>query len=712
MQKTELKNNISAMFNPVGIAVIGASATPGRIGYAITKNIIEGGYKGEVFPVNPKGGVMEFGGRKLTVYKNAVDIPSQCDMGIIVVNADIAASAVEDCGKKGMKVLIVITSGFAEVGNIEGERQLVEIARKYGMRILGPNIFGIYSASASLNATFGPAEVLPGKVALVTQSGALGIALMGKAITDRIGLSSLLSIGNKADIDDVDCLEYYENDPNTNVILIYMEGSKKGREFLRVAQRVSQKKPIIVIKAGRSARGAKAAASHTGSLSGSDKIFDAVFMQGGILRAMDADDAFRMAAALSTQPLPKGENCVIITNGGGIGVMATDACEKYDVKLLDNPELTEKLFRKFMPSFGSTKNPIDITGQGGEKGYRDALAVGLAEEAIDSLLILYCETTTTSPELLADYIVEEYKKAKGIKPVAACYIGGQRSMRGLTKLLDAGIPAYGSPDDAASALAAVIKWKKIREQLGKLKFDIKADSKAVEEANKIISNVRKEGRVQLLEHEASDILKAFGIKMLKSKLAKDLSECKKAAKEIGYPVVLKVVSEHIIHKSDVGGVKVNIKNDAELEKAFNEIMKNAKEKVPNANIRGMLVVEMLAEKGVETIVGSTQDPAFGPTIMFGLGGIYVEVLKDVTFRISPISKPEAEQMVKEIKTYPLLAGVRGQKPKDIDAVADVIQKVSVLVDALRDIAELDINPLVALEKGAVALDARITLKKL
>ncbi|RLE57312.1 MAG: acetyl CoA synthetase [Thermoprotei archaeon] len=454
--KSAEKSPIYYLFNPRSIAVIGASRDPKKIGYQILKNIIEYGFKGKVYPVNPKADEI----LGLKCYKSILDIPDEVDVAVISIPAQYVLPVVEECGKKGVKALIVISSGFGEVGNVELERKLVETARKYGMRILGPNIFGLYYGPARLNATFGPKEVIPGNIAFVSQSGALGIALMGWTIAKGVALSAVVSMGNKADIDDADVLEYFETDPNTKVILIYMEGIRPGlgRRFVEVARRVSKKKPIIVIKAGRTERGAAAAASHTGALAGADAIYNAAFKQAGVLRAIGFEEAFDWAKALSMLPPPKGENAVIITNGGGAGVMATDAAVECGIRLMEMPPDLQERFRKYMPPFGSPKNPIDLTGQASEEAYKGALLEAFNEPRIHSIILLYCQTAITDPEVLADKIIEAWNEAKERKPMVVSFIGGIECDRAMAKLDKAGIPAYPSPERAVSALSAVYKW--------------------------------------------------------------------------------------------------------------------------------------------------------------------------------------------------------------------------------------------------------------
>ncbi len=694
------------LFKPKSIAVIGASAKPGKIGYEIMDNILSYGFKGELYPINLKE--IEILGKKC--YKSVADVPGEIDLAVISIPAKYVPAVFEGCGKKGVKSAAIVTSGFGEVGDHETENRLVEIAEKYNMPFIGPNIFGIVYAPNNINASFGPADVKPGKLAFITQSGALGIALMGWTITNKIGLSSIVSIGNKAQIGESELLEnFLKDDPNTKAILLYVEGLIDGRQSMKTFKEVGLKKPIIALKSGRSKRGAAAAASHTGSLAGADNIYSAAFKQSGVLRAIDASEAFDWARCITNNPRPKGKNAVIITNGGGVGVMATDACEDNDLDLYNDQEKLKELFFKpeIMPPFGSTKNPVDITGGGGELAYKKAIEAAYNAKEIHSIVVLYCQTATTNPDLLADYIIEVVKKNGGKKPFVIANIGGEAVETMIDKLNENDISAYDLPEKAISSLSALYRWSEFidrNEKQGKTK-PLKLP---IPQIKAIIDNIRKEGRIQMLEHESKQIFKLIGLNVPPFALAQTVDEAQKFAQEVGYPVVMKIVSEDIIHKSDAGGVVVGPKNAREVDEAFNKILTNAKNYKADANIRGVFISHMVP-KATEVIVGVTRDPTFGPVVMFGLGGIFVEIMKDVVFRVAPFPKEEARHMINEIKSKPMLYGARGTKPADIDALVDTIYIISQLVSQVDDIKELDINPLFALEKGASAVDARITL---
>ena len=692
-------HELEPLFNPKSVAIIGASHHEGKIGNIVVRNILSSGYKGKIYPINPKGG--EILGAK--VYKSIDEIPDGIDVSIIVVPAKIAVEAVEKAARKS-KFIIVITSGFSEIGNIEEERKLVEAARKHGARLLGPNVFGIYSAHAPINATFGPENIMKGKIGVVSQSGALGIAMIGRAAEDNMGLSSIVSIGNKADLDEVEILSYLFHDSMTKVIFMYLEGLENGRKFMEVIKSKPDEKKLVVLKAGRSKAGARAVASHTGSLAGSDEIFTAVFKQLGILRAEGLEDGLNWTTTIASSPAPKGKNVVIVTNGGGLGVVAADACEKYGLHLYDDIERLKETFEDVMPAFGSYKNPVDITGQAGAEEYEKALERAFNDDNIHAILALYCERGDAELESLKETLIKVHKENEGKKPALYVLFGGEGSSNIIKALKKNGIPAFGDVEDAVSSLYALYK---VNEKKEEEKFEeIEMDENRI---RKIISRARRKGRSKLLSHEAKEILAAAGIDVPPFKVVRSIDEAVKAARKIGYPVVMKVVSEDIIHKTDVGGVVLNIDNDDEVMDAYESIMKNCKTNVPRARIEGIEVSKML-EKGTETIVGATTDNSFGKIIMFGLGGIYVEVLKDVTFRVAPVPKGEIERMVREIDSYPILAGVRGERRKDVGAIVDAIYRVGMLVNKFEEISELDINPLMVYEKGAKVVDARMVIK--
>ena len=695
------KTDVDYLFEPRAVAVIGASQNTAKIGYRVVENIVRRGYKGQIYPINPKGGEV----LGLKIYPDLSAVEGDVDIAVITIPARFVFDAVKECAAKHVKHLVIISSGFSEVGNAEEEREIAAYAREHGMRVLGPNIFGIYSSAVSLDATFGPGGILPGHVAIITQSGALGIAMIGKTAAESLGLSVLVSVGNKSDIDESDLLEYLANDEATKVIFLYIEGVKDGDRLVEILKRVTRNKHVIVVKAGRSKRGAMAAASHTGSLAGADEIFDSIMRQCGVLRAENVQEAFDWARFLADVPFPKGKEAVIITNGGGIGVMTTDACEKYGVDLYDDQAVLKETFAPVMPSFGSSKNPVDLTGQATAEDYERAMEAALANDDMHAVLSLYCETALFDAGELVPVLRNEYQRYKGKKPIVFSLFGGEKVEIITSKLRKEGIPVFADVYDAVSCLGALYRsWHNSNTPADEPE-EIQIDVLAVEA---ILDRAREEKRGFLLAGEAQQMAKVLGLSMPRSILARNLDEAVHAAEKIGYPVVMKVVSKDIIHKSDAGGVALDLVNQNEVIDAYQAIMRSCREYKADALIQGVEVVEMV-KPGVETIIGARQDASFGPIVMFGLGGIYVEVMKDVAFRAAPISRREAHAMVSDIRSYPLLLGVRGEKRKEIDGIVDVAMKLGALIDRCRDITDIEINPLVVYEhgQGVKAVDVRI-----
>ena len=694
--------DITYLFEPRGVAVIGASHDPTKIGYKIVNNIVSGGYQGKVYPVNPKGGSI----LGLQGYADITDIEDTVDIGCIVVPAPHVFEAVKRCALKGVKFNVIISSGFSEIGNREEEKKIVEYASEHHMRVLGPNIFGIFSSTSSLNATFGPQQIRPGNIAIITQSGALGIAMIGKTTVENIGLSAIVSVGNKSDIDETDCLEYLLNHASTKVIMIYIEGLKSGDRFVKALQKTTRKKPVVVVKAGRSARGAIAAASHTGALAGSDEVFDRIMTQSHVLRAESLKEALEWCKFFANTPLPKQENAVIVTNGGGIGVLATDACEKYGVKLYDSYETLKETFSGMIPYFGSTKNPVDLTGQATSVHYQSAFKASLDSPEIHSLIALYCETAVFDIENFSPIIEENYRKFKEArKPIVFCLVGGKQTEDCVNDLRKRDVPVYTDPYEAVSSLGAMYTYYNFLREPSGGKDEAPIDLPRIEG---IAQKVREDKRRFLLPAEARSLMEAVGIPMPKSLIAHHLEEAVAGAENIGYPVVMKIVSKDILHKSDVGGVALDLLNKKEVIEAYEAIIHKARTFKPDAKIEGVEIAEMVAP-GVELIVGARIDPSFGPIVMCGLGGVYVEVMKDVSFRALPINRREAINMIREIRSYPILLGVRGESKKDMDSLVETIIKVGTMVEKCRSISDIEINPLIVYERGVKALDARILL---
>ncbi len=697
---------LTGLLKPRSIAIIGASATPGKIGNTVIRNLIDSEYKGGVYPVNPTA--VEILGFKC--YPTVNDIPYVVDAAVITVPAKFVLEATKQCGEKGVKGLIIITSGFAEVGDVELEHELVRVAKSYGMRILGPNIVGTLSNSDKMNASFAPFLPLPGKASLVSQSGALLIAMDAGTYTRRVGFDKMVSIGNMSDVNFSEMVSYLSEDPDTNCIALYVEGLRDGPEFIEAARNC--KKPIVVLKSGVSAHGAAAAASHTGSLAGAAKIYGTAFKQAGVTQATDLNDLFDRTLALSLQPRMKGDNLLILTNGGGVGVLATDSAEKYGLPLHFAPADVQEEMKKHMPDFGSAKNPVDMTGMAGNDWFYETTRSAYSHPWVDGLVVLYCETAITLPEEIADAIYRGVKDS-GItdKPVTVSFVGGERSDKAMEWLVEHGIPTYNAPDLAVKAIATLRDDQRMQDMNHNGSYapgDINPTA-----ARDIIADARAKGRDALTEVEAKQVFSLYGLPVAATELASSEEEAVKLAESVGYPVVMKIVSPDILHKSDAGGVKVNIKSSEQAKEAYRTILENAHNYKADAHIDGVAVQEM-APWATEVIIGSVNDNTFGPTVMFGLGGIFVEVLKDVTFRVAPITLAEAEAMQDDIKSAPILRGVRGETARDRKALAKVLANYAYMIyDLKEEVAESDANPVIVYEdgKGVKVVDARIILTK-
>jgi len=701
------KAALNALLKPKSIAVVGASATPGKIGYTVIKNLLDSEFEGKIYPINPTADEI----LGLKVYPSVKDIPGKVEAAIITIPAKLVLSVIDDLGQKGVKGMMVITSGFSEIGEKELELELVRRSNAYGMRVLGPNIVGVLSNSGKMNGSFAPMLPLPGKASLVSQSGALLIAIDMATFTRNIGFDKLISNGNMADVDFADTIDWLDQDPDTQCISLYIEGFKDGRRFIDSARKAS--KPIIALKAGVSEHGAAAAASHTGSLAGAVKVYGAAFQQAGVVQAADLNDLFNRTLALSLQPPMNGDNLLVLTNGGGVGVLATDAAERSGIPLKFAPPDVQAELKKHMPEFGSAKNPVDMTGMAGNEWYYKTVKFSFSHPWVDGLAVLYCETAITNPQEIAESIKRAIDES-GIKdkPITVSFVGGQRSDDAMRWLVENGLPAYGAPDLAVNALGALREYARLREMV---KDDTVSPHGEYDRkgALKVIENARRDGRESLTEIEAKQVFEAYGMPVTHTTLATTEQQAVDMAKQIGYPVVMKIVSPDILHKSDAGGVKVNIKDEASVREAYKSILNNAKKYKSDAVIHGIAVQEM-APWGTEVILGSVNDQTFGPTIMFGLGGIFVEVLKDVTFRVAPVATNQALRMLGEIRGAPILAGVRGENPRDSKALADVIcQYSSMIIDLADEISESDANPVLVYEegKGLKVVDARIILKK-
>jgi acetyltransferase len=695
---------LDMFFNPKSIAIIGASTDPTKLGHAVLANLVGSGFGGDIYPINPSADEI----LGLKVYGSVLDTPGPVDLAVILIPARFVAGVLQECGKKGVQGAIIISAGFREAGpeGVARERELLDIAAQYGIRIIGPNCLGLIDTFVPMNVSFAAGTPKSGTIAFMSQSGALCTAILDYALAETIGFSHFVSLGNKADIDEVSLLEAWGEDPRTNVIIAYIEGLRDGAQFIRTARKTARNMPIIAVKSGRTSSGSKAVASHTGSLAGSDAAYSAAFRQAGVLRADTVEELFDYSTAFAYQPLLKGNRIAIVTNAGGPGVMATDALEANSLTLAALTPETEAVLAAALPAAASVHNPVDVLGDARSDRYMAALEAVLHDPGVDGVVVIVTPQTSTD-------IVETAKGVVAIshrsdKPIMGCWMGKQEAMAGINILAKNEVPNYHFPERAVGALGAMYAH---RQWLNQPEAEIAAFDVDRDAVRAVFERVRSEGRTGIGDSEAQAILDAYGIPTPHSRVLATPDEAVAYAQEIGYPVVAKIASPDILHKSDVGGIMVGLKNDEQVREAFPTLIQRAKAHMPDATIWGVQIQEMVTNAR-EVIIGMNRDPQFGPLIMFGLGGIYVEVLADVTFRVAPMTQAQARSMVEEIRSYKLLTGVRGQAPSDLEATIDAILRISQLATDFPEIAELDINPLLVRDagKGAVAVDMRLILQ--
>jgi acetyl coenzyme A synthetase (ADP forming)-like protein len=690
-------------FNPKTIAVIGASRTAGKVGYDILKNLIQYGYQGVVYPINPEA--TEILGLK--VYPSILSVPSEIGLAVVVVPPRSVSDVIGQCGEKGIDSAVIITAGFKESGS-EGtklEDELVQKAKESGIRFIGPNCLGIIDTHSGINASFAKGMPSKGNIGFFSQSGALGIAVLDLALSEDIGFSKFISMGNKADVSDEEIMQALSEDENTKVILGYIEGVKDGKKFVEIASRVSKKKPLIILKSGVTSSGIKAASSHTGALAGRETSFDAAFKQSGVIRVNTIGDLINYALAFANQPLPQGPNVAIITNSGGPGILAADACDRLGLQLVPlHKEIVDQL-RTFLPPFASFYNPVDILGDATAERYEKALYAVVQDDKVNGILVLLTPTAVVDVDGTAKAIANIAHLID--KPVLTSFMGKKSVESGAKILMKYHVPNYSYPEHAVSSLNAMYKyniWIKSPEKVYPRIEGLK------EKVHDIFERVKEEKREHLRDSEVYEVLNAYGFLQPRSLLARTSEEAVAAAKGIGYPVVMKIVSPQVIHKSDIGGVKINVNSKKEIENTFFDITTRVRQVIPTAHIHGVMIQEMISG-GKEVIIGITRDTQFGHMIMFGLGGIYVEVLKDVSFRIVPLSKEDAYEMIRETKVFPLLRGVRGEAEADTEAIENSLLILSQMALDFPQIIEAEINPLLVKKRGegVVAIDARFTI---
>jgi acetyl coenzyme A synthetase (ADP forming)-like protein len=688
-------------FKPASVAVVGASREPSSIGYRILEALVMNRFQGPVYPINPKANVVG----SMHAYPSVTSVPEPIDLAIIAVPRSAVLGVIDDCAHQGVKAVVVITAGFAEADEAGKtlQKELLEKVRGHGMRMVGPNCMGLLNTESGvrLNASFSPVFPPPGRIAMSSQSGALGLAILALAAERQLGISTFVSVGNKADVSGNDLLQYWEVDDNTNVILLYLESFGNPRRFARIARRVSRVKPIIAVKAGRTLAGRRAAGSHTAALAANDVAVDALFRQTGVIRAETLDEMFDIAAALDNQALPKGRRIAIVTNAGGPGILCTDACEAGGLTVPELPEKTRVELRRFLPAAASVSNPIDMSASARADSYRKTIETVLPSPDIDALIVIYIPVDRNDSEPVAEAIKEGVVAARAAggsgKPVLACLMASDAS-RALRTPHET-VPSYLFPESAAKVLAKAANYAEWRSKPLALVPGFADVHK--EEANQIVTRTLESRGPGWLSAEATrSVLTAFGIPQVSGGIARTADEAVGIARSVDFPVVLKLASEHVLHKSDIGAVRLNVQDEDAVRLAFDEIKQDGMEGI---------IVQHMIRNGVELMIGVAEDPLFGPLIAFGLGGIYVEVLADVAFRVTPLTDRDAEEMIRSIRGYRLLDGYRGHPPADVKAIEEVLLRVSRMVEDIPEIRELDLNPIFALPpgQGCAVVDARI-----
>lgn len=694
---------LDRIFSPRSIAVVGASRHPGKIGYELIHNIIINEYKGRVYPVNPKAEAIH----GLPCYPSVAALPEPVDLAIITVPAANALEAVEACGKKGIKGLIVITAGFREIGSagVDRERDLLALVQKYGMTMIGPNCMGIINShpDVQLDATFAPTSPMRGHVSLITQSGALGVAILEHAKSLGLGFAKFCSLGNKAQVSLNDLLQAWKDDPSTKLVAAYIENFGNPKNFVRIAREVTKTKPVIAVKAGRSEAGGRATASHTGSLGGSDLAAEAVFNQTGVLRANSIEELFDYTMAFSLQPLPQGNRVAVISDAGGPAIMAVDELSAQGLRLAEFTEATHAAMKAWAPPDASMSNPIDLTPEGSLEDYGRALEAALADPNVDAAIAIYVPPVRTDEVDWAKVVWTTAQRFR--KPVLCNFLGRTTESPGFMELVGHSLPSYLYPENAARALAAMYRYA---EYLKRDEGQARTFEVARATAGTILDEVLGQGRTRLTEIEAVEFLEAYGLRTARARFCKTVDDAARAARELGYPVVLKAVGKQLLHKTELRAVVLDIRDERALRLEGMRLLHRmeTQEIVPD----GILVQEFIS-KGKEVILGMTRDKVYGPFLVFGLGGVYVEYMKDVSFGLPPLTDQDAYRMIRAIRTYPLLAGVRGEPPRDVDALAEAILRFAQLVLDFDQIQEIDLNPIESLEagKGYRAVDARIIL---
>jgi acetyl coenzyme A synthetase (ADP forming)-like protein len=697
--------SLNFFFQPRSVAVIGSSRTPGKVGHDILSNLIRYDFQGQIFPINPSADEDILG---LKAYQSILDVEVPVNLAIMVTPAKTILSVLDECSNKGVEAIIVISAGFKE-GGPEGaklEAEMTQKAKSLGIRVIGPNCLGVIDTYSNFNASFAADMPERGNISFISQSGAMCTAMLDWALSEKVGFSKLVSLGNKCDVDETDMLEIFAKDKNTEVIIGYIEALSNGTRFMKAAKQISKKKPIIIAKSGRTAFGARAASSHTGSLAGSNVAYETAFWQSGIIRANTMEELIDYALAFSYQPIPKKPGLLIVTNAGGPGILAADAAGASGVKLADFKDDVKVGLKSNLPPTASVANPVDILGDAKADRYSMVLDEAMTSDAVGGVLVLLTPQSTTQVEETAKVVAALGKTSK--KPVLTSFMGKEGVASGLRLLQKSKIPNYPYPERAVFAFDKMYHYRSWQMSPFALPEALDTDR---DRESSVFSLALAENRSHMRPKEVFEVFSCYDIRIPKSLLAQDTKQAIEHAKAIGFPVVLKVASLQITHKSDVGGVRIGVRDEEAVRLAFDEIIQNCSAASPEASIEGVIVQELI-ERGKELIVGAHRDPLFGPVIMFGLGGIYVETLQDVSFRIAPLTMEDTTMMMREIRSFPIIAGTRGEEPSDVGAVQKTILRVCQIMEDHPEIQEMDINPLKALPfgKGAVAVDGRIVLK--
>lgn len=698
---------LQKFFTPQTVAIVGASNNPAKVGYSLLHNLQISGYTGKIYPVNLREDEVQ----GLKAYKTLRDIPDQIDLLVVSIPAPFVLDLLDEANSLGIKSVLIISAGFKETG-AEGaalEQELLQKIRQYGMRVIGPNCLGLIDNYTPLNITFTKSSSQKGDLGFISQSGAMITGILDWSTKEDIGFSKFISVGNKLDIDEVELIELMGDDPNTGAILLYLEAINKGREFIEVCRRVVRKKPIIAIKSGTSKAGAKAASSHTGAMAGANTAYETAFEKAGVIRVDHTEDLFTIATTFSWQPLPRSNQLCIITNAGGPGIVATDHAEFNGLNLATLSPQTINTLKENLHPAAATHNPIDVLGTGGEKEYKLSMELAMKDPNVGMILVILAPQEMTKPIDIAKVIVE-VKETYPDKPIAAAFFGGEAMKKAISILKEHKIPAFTFPEKGVLALSGLWQYQKILSKPEFYELPREFPDVKKEVVQKIFDSVVEKGRVTLLGSEAIAVAAAYGIRAPRTETAFTKKEAVEIAGRIGYPVVMKITSPNILHKTDIKGVRIGIKDEPELVTAFEEMMRNARHHFPHAKVIGV-DIQQLAQPGVELIIGVSKDPQFGHLAIIGTGGIYTNIYEDVSFGLVPVTHTEATHMIEKTKVFSILQGARGGKKADIPSVVETLERVSRLVQDFPQITDLDINPLFADETGIMAVDVKITISR-